>query len=101
MGSALEIRKLFYSETENGDTATYLPNRPELWTQEMFSVQDGTPFVQTSLEPEAVPILERKDEFLRAFWEEAVAMGNPITECTSGSILFFFFFYKIDVYNFG
>lgn len=46
----------------------------------MYSVQDGNLFVQTSFEREVVPVLERKDEILRAFWDEAVAMGNPITE---------------------
>lgn len=55
---------------------------PERWTQEptLYSVQDGNLFVQTSSEREVVPVLERKDEILRAFWNEAVAMGNPITE---------------------
>lgn len=55
---------------------------PEYWTQEpvTYSVQDGNLFVQTSFEREVVPVLERKDEILRAFWDEAVAMGSPITE---------------------
>lgn len=55
---------------------------PKYRTKEpaMYSVQDGKLFVQTSFEREVVPVLERKDEILRAFWDEAVAMGNPITE---------------------
>jgi len=55
---------------------------PGFRTQEpaTYSVQDGTPFVQTSLEREAVLILETDDGIFRAFWNGAVAMGNFVTE---------------------